>query len=42
MFQFFNYYLKDEPAPAWMTEGVPARLKGIESGLENDTSGEKP
>jgi dipeptidyl aminopeptidase/acylaminoacyl peptidase len=22
-FQFFNHYLKGEPAPAWMTEGVP-------------------
>jgi dipeptidyl aminopeptidase/acylaminoacyl peptidase len=22
-FEFFNHYLKGEPAPAWMTEGVP-------------------
>jgi len=22
-FEFFNHYLKDEPAPDWMTEGVP-------------------
>jgi dipeptidyl aminopeptidase/acylaminoacyl peptidase len=22
-FEFFNHYLKDEPAPEWMTEGVP-------------------
>ena len=22
-FQFFNHYLKDAPAPKWMTEGVP-------------------
>ena len=22
-FEFFNHYLKDEPAPKWMTEGVP-------------------
>jgi hypothetical protein len=22
-FQFFNHYLKGDPAPAWMTEGVP-------------------
>lgn len=28
MFQFFNHYLKGEPAPAWMTEGVPAVEKG--------------
>ncbi len=28
MMQFFNYYLKGEPAPVWMTEGVPAVMKG--------------
>ena len=28
MQQFFDYYLKDEPAPAWMEKGVPATLKG--------------
>ena len=28
MFQFFNHYLNGEPAPAWMTEGVPAIEKG--------------
>ncbi len=28
MFQFFNHYLKDEPAPMWMTKGVPAIEKG--------------
>jgi dipeptidyl aminopeptidase/acylaminoacyl peptidase len=22
-FEFFNHYLKEEPAPAWMTKGVP-------------------
>ena len=22
-FEFFNHYLKDEPAPEWMTKGVP-------------------
>jgi dienelactone hydrolase len=32
--QFFDHYLKGAPAPKWMTEGVPASLKGIESGLE--------
>jgi dipeptidyl aminopeptidase/acylaminoacyl peptidase len=31
--QFFGHYLKDEPAPRWMTEGVPATLKGIDWGL---------
>ncbi len=28
MMQFFDHYLKGEPAPYWMTEGVPAIMKG--------------
>lgn len=28
MFQFFNHYIKDEPAPEWMESGVPAVEKG--------------
>jgi len=36
MFQFFNHYLKGMPAPKWMTRGIPARLKGIDNGLELD------
>jgi dipeptidyl aminopeptidase/acylaminoacyl peptidase/thioredoxin-related protein len=36
--QFFDHYLKGTPAPVWMTRGIPACLKGIESGLEVDTS----
>lgn len=28
MFQFFNHYLKDKPAPEWMEKGVPAIEKG--------------
>jgi dipeptidyl aminopeptidase/acylaminoacyl peptidase len=40
--QFFGYYLKGEPPPRWMTEGIPARLKGIDSGLELDTIGRRP
>ena len=28
MQQFFDHYLKDEPMPTWMDEGVPATLKG--------------
>lgn len=28
MFGFFNYYLKDEPMPQWMKEGIPAVQKG--------------
>ena len=30
--QFFDHFLKGAPAPIWMTEGVPAELKGIEYG----------
>lgn len=33
MTQFFNHYLKGIPAPKWMVQGIPARLKGIISGL---------
>jgi dipeptidyl aminopeptidase/acylaminoacyl peptidase len=32
--QFFDHYLKSAPAPEWMTEGVPASLKGIDWGLK--------
>jgi dienelactone hydrolase len=42
MAQFFDHYLKGAPPPKWMTEGIPARLKGIETGLELDTSGKVP
>ncbi len=34
MFQFFNHYLKAEPAPVWMKEGIPAIKKGKEMGYE--------
>jgi dipeptidyl aminopeptidase/acylaminoacyl peptidase len=34
MQQFFDHYLKDAPAPVWMTEGVPAVMKGKTLGLE--------
>jgi len=37
MTQFFAHYLKGAPAPIWMTRGIPARLKGIETGLELDS-----
>jgi hypothetical protein len=40
--QFFDYYLKGSPPPKWMTEGIPARLKGVDSGLELDTRGAVP
>ncbi|MGL5786038.1 MAG: alpha/beta hydrolase family protein [Bacteroidales bacterium] len=28
MHQFFDYYLKDKPAPRWMTEGISIKEKG--------------
>ena len=34
MSQFFDYYLKGAPPARWMTDGVPATLKGIDWGLE--------
>lgn len=37
--QFFNHYLKDSAAPVWMTRGIPARLKGIETGYTLDSAG---
>lgn len=40
--QFFDYYLKGAPPTLWMTTGVPARLKGIETGYGYDLSGTKP
>jgi hypothetical protein len=36
MAQFFDHYLKGTAAPKWMTRGIPARLKGICTGLELD------
>jgi dipeptidyl aminopeptidase/acylaminoacyl peptidase len=40
--QFFDYYLKNVLPPVWMTQGIPARLKGVESRYELDSSGRKP
>jgi hypothetical protein len=37
--QFFDHYLKNAPAPQWMTQGVPYKLKGIESRYELDPQG---
>jgi dipeptidyl aminopeptidase/acylaminoacyl peptidase len=37
--QFFDHYLKYAPAPRWMTQGVPLKLKGIESRYELDPDG---
>lgn len=30
MRQFFDHYLKDEPAPKWLIEGIPAVDKGVD------------
>ena len=35
--QFFDHYLKGDPAPMWMTRGVPATQKGKDWGLDLDT-----
>jgi dipeptidyl aminopeptidase/acylaminoacyl peptidase len=40
--QFFNHYLKGDPAPLWMLDGIPAREKGKKTGLELDTLGRTP
>jgi dipeptidyl aminopeptidase/acylaminoacyl peptidase len=39
MNQFFDHYLKDAPAPKWMVEGIPAKMKGIDDGLELEPAG---
>lgn len=42
MTQFFDHYLKGALPPRWMTEGIPARSKGVETGYELDSSGAIP
>jgi dipeptidyl aminopeptidase/acylaminoacyl peptidase len=37
--QFFDHYLKGAPPPKWMTQGIPAKLKGVENGYELDPNG---
>lgn len=34
MSQFFNHYLKKQPTPKWMSEGVPATAQPFELGYE--------
>ncbi len=34
MYQFFDYYLKGEPAPLWLKQGIPATDKGRVDGYE--------
>ena len=33
LYQYFDHYLKDAPAPEWMSEGLPMVEKGIRHGL---------
>jgi dienelactone hydrolase len=40
--QFFDHYLKDKPAPVWMTQGISDSDKGIISGLELDSINQIP
>jgi dipeptidyl aminopeptidase/acylaminoacyl peptidase len=35
--QFFDHYLKGAPMPVWMEKGIPARLKGLDNGLNLDS-----
>ncbi|WP_448635234.1 alpha/beta hydrolase family protein [Pedobacter panaciterrae] len=37
MAQFFDHYLKDKPAPIWMTRGFRASRRGLDTGLELDS-----
>ncbi len=36
MMQFFDHYLKDKPAPEWMSKGVPRTQKGKDFGYGTD------
>lgn len=40
--QFFDHYLKGAPAPKWMVKGIPAKMKGIDDGLELEPPGVVP
>ncbi|PTS97379.1 hypothetical protein DBR11_17400, partial [Pedobacter sp. HMWF019] len=42
MMQFFDFYLKDKPAPIWMLDGISASRRGIDTGLELDSTGRTP
>ncbi len=39
MTQFFDHYLKEKPAPVWMTKGIGAKDKGIITGYDLDLDG---
>ncbi|WP_124979230.1 alpha/beta hydrolase family protein [Nonlabens xiamenensis] len=38
MMQFFDHYLKGQPAPVWMTEGLPRQKKGKQLGYDLEES----
>jgi dienelactone hydrolase len=40
MTQYFDHYLKGNPAPRWMTQGIPARFKQVENRYELDVTGQ--
>jgi len=42
MMQFFNHYLKDKPAPVWMTRGINPNQGAFEKGYEFDTNIKTP
>jgi len=42
MTQFFDHYLKGAPAPKWITQGIPADRKGMETGFELDDNTRTP
>ncbi|HVI44404.1 MAG TPA: prolyl oligopeptidase family serine peptidase [Chitinophaga sp.] len=42
MSQFFGHYLKGDAPPKWMTQGIPARLKGVDDGLSPDHTVQTP
>jgi hypothetical protein len=40
--QFFDYYLRGDPPPRWMTVGIPAEQKQVDNGLAPDRTGATP
>ncbi len=39
LYQYFDHYLKDAPAPSWMLDGLPMIEKGINQHLETTKTG---
>jgi len=40
--QFFDHYLKGKGAPIWMTQGIPAKRKGLDRGFQIDNRSSEP